>query len=386
MLQENLSVAPMMEITDAHFRCLLRGFTKKTVLYTEMVVDDIIHHGANNLDYFLGNYIEENPSVIQLGGYDPEKLASAAAICEQFGGGYSEININCGCPSPRVSKRSFGAKLMLEPDLVREIVATISRRVQIPVTIKCRIGVDCHDSYEELLHFIRSAHSGGANKFVIHARKCILKGLTTKQNRDIPPLKYEIVHRLVKEFPDLTFILNGGLLELPKAHKHMQPCIFQDASELNPLNPPSLLVGGERSSTFAHTGGEYLPAVHGVMMGRAVYNNPLLLTSADSIFFGVRDPRLTRREIIERYIRYCEWCQSDFGPRKITPKLAQIISTATLLKPMHNIVCGIPRASAYKTRLNDLYIDQVKKGIANPSCREVVRDLIKENARLLPTV
>jgi tRNA-dihydrouridine synthase A len=178
MLDERLSVAPMLDITDAHFRSFVRGFTKKTVLYSEMIVDDIILNGPNCLDFFIGSNIAENPSVIQLGGYDPEKLATAASLCEtNLPGCYSEININCGCPSQRVSKRSFGAKLMLEPELVREIVATMTRRVQTPITVKCRIGVDSNDSYEELLRFISCAHAGGANKFIIHARKCILKGV-----------------------------------------------------------------------------------------------------------------------------------------------------------------------------------------------------------------
>ena len=142
-----------------------------------MVVDDIIHHGPNNLDFFIGRHIEEHPSVIQLGGFEPERLAAAAEICERVAGNYGEININCGCPSQRVSKRSFGAKLMLEPELVREIVSTMTRRVQVPITVKCRIGVDSNDSYEELCNFIASAHAGGAQKFIIHARKCILKGI-----------------------------------------------------------------------------------------------------------------------------------------------------------------------------------------------------------------
>ena len=212
MLEERISVAPMMEMTDSHWRMMLRGITRKTVLYTEMVVDDAVNHtDSRSLDYFIGKNIDESPSVIQLGGHNPETLAQAAEHCEIYGGGYNEINLNCGCPSQRVAKRCFGAKLMLEPDLVREIVSSMVRRVSIPITVKCRIGADDKDSYEELLEFIRAANAGGANKFIIHSRKCFLNGLSTKQNRDIPPLKYEVVHSLVKEFPDLKFILNGGI-------------------------------------------------------------------------------------------------------------------------------------------------------------------------------
>jgi tRNA-dihydrouridine synthase A len=150
-MEERISIAPMMEMTDSHWRMMMRGITRKIVLYTEMVVDDTVNHTCNrSLDYFIGKNIEESPSVIQLGGHDPENLAKAAASCEQYGGDYNEINLNCGCPSQRVSKRCFGAKLMLEPDLVREIVSSMQRKVSIPITVKCRIGADDKDSYAGL--------------------------------------------------------------------------------------------------------------------------------------------------------------------------------------------------------------------------------------------
>ena len=221
LLNERLSLAPMVEVTDAHFRYFLRGLSKKTVLYTEMIVDDTITRTISKLDFLVGKNIEENPSVIQLGGHDAEMLANAAEICSQYGD-YNEINLNCGCPSQRVSKRCFGAKLMEEPDYVREIVQQMQRRSSKPITIKCRIGVDNKDSYEELCHFIQQTHLGGVQKFVIHSRKCFLKGLSTKQNRDVPPLKYDIVHRLVHDFPDLTFILNGGIMNFEEAKSHFQ--------------------------------------------------------------------------------------------------------------------------------------------------------------------
>jgi tRNA-dihydrouridine synthase A len=175
-MDERLSIAPMMEWTDPHYRALLRSLTKKTVLYTEMVVDDtILHTDTSQHDFFIGpNRGPRNedygvyPSVIQLGGSNPATLAEAAARVEQYGHGYGEINLNCGCPSQRVAKKCFGAKLMLNPDLVREIVSTMQRRVQIPITVKCRIGADEKDSYEELVHFIKSARDGGARKFIIH--------------------------------------------------------------------------------------------------------------------------------------------------------------------------------------------------------------------------
>lgn len=204
-MDELLSVAPMMEVTDRHFRRLLRFLTKKTILYTEMVVDETIIHNPN-LDMFIGRSIEENPSIIQLGGHDPELLARAAEICQVYSGdSYGEINLNCGCPSQRVSKRCFGAKLMLEPDLVRQLVYEMGRRVSVPISVKCRIGVDEQDSYDELKNFISTVHQGGVNKFIIHSRKCLLK-LNPKQNRDIPPLQYEVCYDISISFLHSDFV------------------------------------------------------------------------------------------------------------------------------------------------------------------------------------
>ena len=324
MLDERISVAPMMEMTDSHWRMMLRGITRKTVLYTEMVVDDAVNHTDNSsLDYFIGKNIDESPSVIQLGGHNPETLGQAAENCEIYGAGYGEINLNCGCPSQRVAKRCFGAKLMLEPHLVREIVHSMVRRVSIPITVKCRIGADDQDSYAELLDFIRAASAGGAKKFIIHSRKCFLNGLSTKQNRDVPPLKYEVVHSLVKEFPELTFILNGGISTFSDAKSHLSSSGYQ-------YNYPEPVVPVKRTSgcvdlpvkTWGDIENEtvrdsvQLPAVHGVMIGRAAFSNPLLFATADSTFYGVKDPCLSRREIVARYIDYCEWAQSELGPNR----------------------------------------------------------------------
>ena len=159
LIDESLSIAPMMEMTDSHYRYFMRGLSKRTVLYTEMIVDDTINHHPN-LDFKIGRDIEEQPSVIQLGGHNPETLAQAAEICSQYGGSYDEINLNCGCPSERVSQRCFGAKLMTETDLVREIVSQMGRRAHQPITVKCRLGVDNRDSYEELCSFINSCYLG----------------------------------------------------------------------------------------------------------------------------------------------------------------------------------------------------------------------------------
>lgn len=323
-MDERLSIAPMMEWTDPHYRMLMRGLTKHTVLYSEMVVDDTVIHSPG-LNFFIGKNIQEEPSVIQLGGHEPENLARAAELCEQYGGGYGEINLNCGCPSPRVAKRCFGAKLMLEPELVREIVYSMQRRVSIPITVKCRIGADDLDSYDDLTNFIRCASAGGARKFVVHARKCILNGLSPKQNREIPPLHYETVHRLIRDFPELKFVLNGGVGTLQQAHEHMntetgytyqmnnaainmkedvyQKMVHKNAATCHKRSIFAL-DNHDQSTAFSaqepqHSSPMYetLPAVHGVMIGRAAFTNPAIFATADSEFFGVKDPCLTRRQV-----------------------------------------------------------------------------------------
>jgi tRNA-dihydrouridine synthase A len=350
VLDEKVSIAPMLDWTDPHYRKLMRGITRKTVLYTEMVVDETILH-APNLDFFIGRNTEVEPSVIQLGGHEPDLMAQAAEYCETYGNGlYEEININCGCPSQKVAKRCFGAKLMLEPDLVREMVYKMQRRVSVPVTVKCRIGVDNNDSYEELKQFISSASEGGAKKFIIHSRKCCLNGLTTRQNRDIPPLRYEVTHRLVQDFPELKFVLNGGIQSFQQALTHLSP--------------------------YPHdTSDEPLPAVHGVMIGRMAYNNPLAFATADSTFYGVKDPCLTRREIIEKYMEYCEWSHSEEGPRRtVKGGKVQMVSSMILVSGMRNIINGIPNVAKFRQELNDVYMQKLAedKSNPNPNTREVV--------------
>ena len=362
-LDEKISVAPMMDITDRHWRYMLRGFSKRTVLYSEMVVDDTVNHNLQNLDYLIGRDIEEGPSVIQLGGYNPETLAEAAWACENvLKGGYSEINLNCGCPSDRVKKRCFGASLMLEPDLVREIVNQMQRRVSIPITVKCRLGVDNKDSYDELTTFIRSCVDGGSKKFILHSRKAILKGLSTKQNRDIPPLKYEVVHRLVKDFPDLTFVINGGILNFEQGCEHMESEYMY-----TPVEDP---LGKDASVS--------LPPVHGVMIGRAAFNNPCIFAEADSRFYGCGDPLISRRQAVERYLEYCERALSATGPRKRSldgqKEKEKAFSTPVLLKPLHNMMVGLQHNQKYRRALNDLYDEKVRecKGQGHIDPREIV--------------
>lgn len=340
LLDEKLSIAPMMDITDQHWRYFIRGLTKKTILYTEMLVDDTVTH-VSSLDQFIGNNIEEQPSVIQLGGSNPEILGEASYLVEKYSNersnsGYDEINLNCGCPSNRVSKRCFGASLMLDPELVRKIVSTMIRKVSVPVTVKCRIGADNRDSYEELLEFIKACSDAGAKKFIIHSRKAFLKGLSTKQNRDIPPLRYEVTHRLVKDFPELQFILNGGICTFEQGLKHMNNDYV--------YNPDISTIFSDYTEEVS------LPPVHGVMIGRQAFNTPVIFANADSTFFNTKDPCLTRREIVTRYTDYCDRIQNHARDNN-----THVPSASILMKPCMNLMNGLKNNSKYRRSLNDLY-------------------------------
>ena len=238
------AVAPMMDWTDRHCRVFHRQLTRHALLYTEMVTAQAIKHGERSR--LLGFDSVEQPVALQLGGSDPALLAEAAKIGEDFG--YSEINLNVGCPSDRVQEGRFGACLMAEPQLVGECVAAMMAAVKIPVTVKCRIGIDDQDEIEGLNRFVEAVASTDCNTFIIHARKAWLKGLSPKENREIPPLNYARVYKLKKDFPQLNIILNGGLDLLEAAQKAMQN-------------------------------------LDGVMLGRAAYHTPWLLADVDRVFF-----------------------------------------------------------------------------------------------------
>ena len=350
MCDERLSVAPMMEWTDVHWRAMMRGITRHSVLYTEMVVDSTILHNPepDTLHSFLGKDIYESPSVIQLGGNDPETLGKASELASLHGE-YSELNLNCGCPSQKVKKFQFGASLMLQPELVREITHSMQRHSTKPVTVKCRIGVDDKESYEELCHFLHTVSQSGVKKFIIHARKCLLKGLTCKQNRDIPPLHYEVVHKLVEDFPDLKFVINGGILDFEAAESHLNTGQYDWRGTIKSL-----------------------PPVIGCMLGRAVYHNPLLFATADSSFYNTPDPCLTRRDIIERYCSYCDWIQDEQnGPKTIVKGRRKMPATAFLFKPLFNIFNGCSKSAAWRKYMSDYLIELRAKG-GEPSLREVI--------------
>ncbi|MDB5964386.1 MAG: tRNA-U16,U17-dihydrouridine synthase [Polaromonas sp.] len=252
-----LSVAPMMDWTDRHCRYFHRLLTRRALLYTEMVTTGALVHGdvARHLNFNA----EEHPVALQLGGSEPADLAHAARLGEQWG--YDEINLNCGCPSERVQRGAFGACLMAEPALVAECVRAMVDAVSLPVTVKHRIGIDKGESYDFVRDFVGSVSEAGCRTFIVHARNAWLKGLSPKENREVPPLRYDIVQRLKLEFPHLNIAINGG---------------FTNDAQL----------------------AAELAALDGVMVGREAYHNPWWLTSWDSDFLGAA-PSVLTRELVE---------------------------------------------------------------------------------------
>ncbi|MFT5900453.1 MAG: tRNA-dihydrouridine synthase A, partial [Glaciecola sp.] len=233
----------MLDWTDRHCRYFLRLLSRHTVLYTEMVTTGAIIHGKG--DYLAFNEAEQ-PVVLQLGGSDPEAMAHCAEIAEQRG--YDEVNINVGCPSDRVKNGSFGACLMAMPETVAQCVSAMQSKIKIPVTVKCRIGIDDMDDYEGLSRFVKLVSDAGCEHFIVHARKAWLKGLSPKENRDIPPLNYQRVYDLKNEFEHLHISINGGIKTIEEAQKH-------------------------------------LTVIDGVMMGREVYSNPFILSQVDELIY-----------------------------------------------------------------------------------------------------
>lgn len=255
----------MMDWTDRHCRFFHRGLTRHARLYTEMVTADAVLRGDR--ERLLAFSADEHPLALQLGGSDPAKLADAAAIGEAFG--YDEINLNVGCPSDRVQEGRFGACLMAEPDLVAACVAAMRSRVRIPVTVKCRIGIDDQDAEADFASFISRVADAGCTIFIVHARKAWLKGLSPKENREIPPLDYERVWRLKASRPDLTIVVNGGIETLDDCARHLKH-------------------------------------VDGVMLGRAAYQDPYILAHVDRRFFGASTPAIARAASLTRLMPYAD--------------------------------------------------------------------------------
>ncbi|WJX49650.1 hypothetical protein P8452_36056 [Trifolium repens] len=298
------SVAPMMDWTDNHYRTLARLISKHAWLYTEMLAAETIVHQKDNLDRFLAYSPEQHPIVLQIGGSNIENLAKATELANAYG--YDEINLNCGCPSPKVAGHGcFGVSLMLDPKFVGEAMSAIAANTNVPVSVKCRIGVDDHDSYDELCDFIFKVSSLSPTKhFIIHSRKALLNGISPAENRSIPPLKYEYFYGLLRDFPDLTFTINGGIASVDE-------------------------VNAAREA-----------GAHGVMIGRAAYNNPWnILGHVDTAIYGVPSCGLTRRQVLEKYAIYGDSVLGKYGHK---PTVRDIV------KPLLHLFHSAPGNGQWK--------------------------------------
>ncbi len=261
-----VSLAPMLDWTDKHFRFLLRLVSKKIWLYTEMVTTGAILYG-DNLPRFLAYSSEEHPLTLQLGGSDPVELAKCCQLAEQYG--YDEVNLNVGCPSDRVQSGAFGACLMAKPSLVAECIRAMVDSVDIPISIKTRIGIDHEDHYEQLQLLVATVSKAGCRHFTIHARKAWLEGLSPKQNRDVPPLRYDYVYQLKDDFPELHIGINGGIKTLAQMQLHLKH-------------------------------------VDAVMVGREAYHNTYLMADIDQYFYAQKEQKKTRKQIISAYAEYVD--------------------------------------------------------------------------------
>jgi len=293
-----ISIAPMMDWTDSHCRVLHRLLTRRALLYTEMVTADAVLRGDRAR--LLGFDASEHPVALQLGGSEPAKLAEAARIGADFG--YDQINLNVGCPSDRVQAGRFGACLMKEPGLVAECVSAMARAVRVPVTVKCRLGVDDQDPQTALRELIVQCAAVGIDQFAVHARKAWLEGLSPKENRDIPPLDYELVYRVKGENPRLVITLNGGIQTLDAAHEHL-----------------------------AH--------VDGVMLGRTAYQTPAILADIDARFFGG-----ARGDLDNAVAAYCDY---------VARKLAEGVRLNAMTKHMLGLFNGRPGARQFRRHLSE---------------------------------
>ena len=292
----------MMQCTDIHDRFLMRLITKKSFLYTEMVTTGAIIHGnaTHQLEF---NKSIESPVALQLGGSNPDELAKCSEIAESMG--YDEINLNLGCPSERVQKGLFGACLMIEPKLVQRCLNAMKKSVSIPVTAKCRTGIDKIEDYDFLRSFVEVIANQNIETIIIHARNAILKGLSPRQNRTIPPLKYDYVYRIKEDFPELEIIINGGIESLSETKDHLQK-------------------------------------VDGVMLGRAPYDNPMLLEHVDSEIFGEPKKQILRLDILKKYLSYLE----ELDDPEI--RLNQV------LKHIYGLNKGLKNARKYRYEINQI--------------------------------
>ncbi|KAG6505356.1 tRNA-dihydrouridine(20/20a) synthase-like isoform X2 [Zingiber officinale] len=306
-LPQLFSVAPMMDWTDNHYRTLARLISTHAWLYTEMVVAETIVHQKDNLDRFLAFSPIQHPIVLQIGGSNLKNLAKATELANAYS--YDEINLNCGCPSGKVAGHGcFGARLMYDPKFVGDAMSAIASNCDVPVSVKCRIGVDDRDSYNELCDFIHTVVSRSPTAhFIIHARKALLSGLSPAENRNVPPLKYEYYFSLLRDFPEIRFTINGGIT-----------CISQVKASLR-------------------------EGAHSVMVGRAAYNNPWnTLGQVDSEIYGASRIHFSRRQVLEKYQIYGDSELGKYGPNK--PNIRQIV------KPLLHLFHSEPGNGLWKRK------------------------------------
>ena len=299
-----LSVAPMMDWTDRHCRVFHRHISQHTWLYTEMVTTGALVYG--DVERHLRFNDEEHPVALQLGGSDPADLATSARLGEQWD--YDEINLNCGCPSERVQKGAFGACLMAEPQLVADCVKAMRDAVDIDVTVKHRIGIDKTESYDFVRDFVGTVADAGCTTFIVHARNAILKGLSPKENREIPPLKYDFAYRLKRDFPQFEIIINGGI---------------KTEAEID----------------------EHLRHVDGVMLGREAYHNPFLMATFDQRYYGATTEPKSRAEVLEAMIPYIEAQLAQYGPLGLKMN--------SITRHMLGLMQGLPGAKSFRQTLSD---------------------------------
>ncbi len=299
-LNRRFSVAPMMDWSDRHCRMFWRQLSQQAVLYTEMVTTGaIIHAGPER---FLTFHDEEHPVALQLGGSNPTDLAACSKIAEEWG--YDEVNLNCGCPSDRVQSGMFGACLMAQPQLVADCIKAMQDACSIPITVKHRIGIDDMESYEAMVDFIRPIMDTGCDTFIIHARKAWLQGLSPKQNREIPPLNYDMVYQLKQDFPALDIIINGGITDLQQSLSHLEQ-------------------------------------VDGVMLGRAAYHDPYLLAEVDQRIFGDKHSVKSRDQVLLDFIPYIE------------EQLALGVSLNHITRHILGLFQGVPGAKLFRRHISE---------------------------------
>lgn len=299
-VDHRFSIAPMMDCTDRHFRYLARLLSRHTLLYTEMVTTGALLHG--DVARHLAFDAAEHPLALQVGGSDPAELAQAARLAEQWG--YDEINLNIGCPSDRVQSGRFGACLMADPELVADGVAAMRAACRLPVTVKTRIGIDKDEDGERLLDFVGTVAAAGCDTFIVHARNAWLKGLSPKQNREVPPLRYDVVYRLKRERPDLTIAINGGIKTIDAARAH-------------------------------------LAEVDGVMVGREAYSQPYFLARVDQDIFAAGEESPDRDAVLEAYLPYA------------SRQRAAGVPLSRLVRPLFGLYQGCAGARRWRRHLSE---------------------------------